>query len=82
MTLETFEAAAVTVDDLDLVDVDGACRELGGNRPLHRATLYKGIKEGKYPAPIHPGPGMSRWLVNELRACKRSWIAERDQRAA
>jgi predicted DNA-binding transcriptional regulator AlpA len=69
--------------DIELVDCDEACRVIGGkNRPINRATLYKGIKGGKYPRPVHPGPGTSRWVLGELVDCVRGFIAKRDGEAA
>jgi predicted DNA-binding transcriptional regulator AlpA len=67
------------MQDLELVDKFEACRILGGNRPLHPATLYQGVKAGRYPAPVHPGPGTSRWIVAELHECLRQMIADRDR---
>jgi predicted DNA-binding transcriptional regulator AlpA len=64
---------------IELVDCDEACRVLGGNRPIHRATLYRGIRQGKYPPPIHTGPATSRWLKGELLDCVRAFIAKRDR---
>jgi predicted DNA-binding transcriptional regulator AlpA len=72
----------IGADPLELVDCDAACRVLGGNRPLNRATLYKGVKDGRYPKPVHPGPATSRWVLSELIECKRSWIERRDGKAA
>jgi predicted DNA-binding transcriptional regulator AlpA len=40
----------------------------GGTRPLNPATLYRGIRVGRYPRPIHPSPGISRWLRSECEA--------------
>src|SRR5271157_1316523 len=37
-------------------------RFFGGSRPIDPSTLYRGIRAGRYPAPIHIGPNASRWL--------------------
>jgi predicted DNA-binding transcriptional regulator AlpA len=46
----------------DLLDRDATCRFFGGTKPLNPATLYRGIRKGRYPKPIKVGPGSSRWL--------------------
>jgi len=53
------------VDEVALLDADGACRLLGGNRPINRASLYRGMARGIYPRPIKIG-SHSRWLKTEL----------------
>lgn len=54
--------------EVQLLDADETCRLLGGSRPLNKSTLYRGIKEGKYPQPIHLGPQTARWLKREIVA--------------
>ena len=49
----------------------------GGDKPLNAATLYRGIKEGKFPPPIKIGPKTSRWLRSECEAKLREIIASR-----
>jgi hypothetical protein len=34
----------------DLLDRAAACRFFGGTRPINPATLYRGIRQGRYPA--------------------------------
>jgi predicted DNA-binding transcriptional regulator AlpA len=81
-TLESCtEPAAANDTAIELVDCDEACRLLGGSRPIHRATFYRGIQQGKYPRPIHMGPATSRWIKDELVDCVRARIAERDRAA-
>jgi len=43
----------------DLLDRVEVCRFFGGSRPLNPATLYRGIRKGRYPAPVKVGPGSS-----------------------
>jgi hypothetical protein len=50
----------------------------GGSKPLHPATVYRGIKEGRIPRPYHPSPGISRWEPDECHAARVRMIAERD----
>lgn len=64
----------------DLLDLKAVCRYFGGTRPIDPATLYRGIKKGRYPAPIHVGPGSSRWLRSEIQATLESMIAGRAAR--
>jgi predicted DNA-binding transcriptional regulator AlpA len=52
----------------ELLDRDAACRFFGGTRPINAATLYRGIRKGRYPAPVKVGPGSSRWLRAECEA--------------
>jgi predicted DNA-binding transcriptional regulator AlpA len=81
-TPESCPEPAVAADTtIELVDCDEACRVLGGNRPINRATLYRGIQQGKYPRPIHMGPATSRWVKGELVDCVRARIAKRDRAA-
>jgi predicted DNA-binding transcriptional regulator AlpA len=54
-----------------LLDRREVCRFFGGTKPLDPATLYRGIRKGRYPAPLKVGPGSSRWLRNECEAALR-----------
>jgi predicted DNA-binding transcriptional regulator AlpA len=60
----------------DLLDRPAVCRFFGGNRPINSATLYRGIRRGRYPKPIKIG-GLSRWLRAECETSLRSMIAGR-----
>ena len=61
----------------DLLDRSATCRLFGGSRPINAATLYRGIRAGRYPAPIKIGPGASRWLRAECEAALQAMIARR-----
>jgi len=39
-----------------------------------RATIYRWIKEGNFPKPVHIGPNMVRWKASDLEV----WLAERE----
>jgi hypothetical protein len=52
----------------DFITVDDACRVIGGSRPISRATYYRGVRQGRYPAPEHPSPGISRVRRSRLLA--------------
>jgi predicted DNA-binding transcriptional regulator AlpA len=62
----------------ELLDVQGACELIGGNRPVSPATLYRGIKSRIYPAPIKISPNVSRWRKSELVEAIDRRIAARD----
>ena len=62
----------------DLVDEKTARAVLGGNRPISKATLWRGTKSGKYPAPIKVGPKSNRWIRAELAAYIEKMAARRD----
>jgi predicted DNA-binding transcriptional regulator AlpA len=55
----------------DLLDRRAVCEMFGGNRPINAATLYRGIRAGRFPRPIRVG-GSSRWLRDECEAVLRS----------
>jgi predicted DNA-binding transcriptional regulator AlpA len=52
----------------DLLDRDATCRFFGSTRPINPATLYRGVRKGRYPKPVKVGPGSSRWLRSECEA--------------
>ena len=56
---------------VELLDRREVCRFFGGTKPLDPATLYRGIRKGRYPAPVKVGPGSSRWLRSECEAALR-----------
>jgi predicted DNA-binding transcriptional regulator AlpA len=35
------------------------------------------VKKGRYPKPIHVGPGSSRWLRAEIEACLKQMVEGR-----
>ncbi len=61
----------------ELLDRLSVLRLFGGNRPINAATLYRGIRAGRYPAPVKIGPGASRWLRSECEAALQSMIERR-----
>ena len=61
----------------DLLDKAGACRFFGGSKPLNPATLYRGIRQGRFPRPVKVGPGTSRWLRAECEAVLAAMVAGR-----
>jgi predicted DNA-binding transcriptional regulator AlpA len=62
---------------MQLLDRGEVCRLFGGSKPIHPATLYRGIKLGRYPKPVKVGPGSSRWLRSECEAALRLMVEGR-----
>ena len=60
-------------------DVYVVGRYFGGSKPLHPATVYREVKDGRIPRPYHPSPGVSRWVPDECRVARETMIAQRDQ---
>jgi predicted DNA-binding transcriptional regulator AlpA len=60
-----------------LLDRAEACRYFGGSKPIDPSTLYRGIRQGRYPRPVKVGPGSSRWLREECEAALRSMVEGR-----
>jgi predicted DNA-binding transcriptional regulator AlpA len=44
-------------DDDELIAVKEGCTLLGG---MHVASYYRGVRAGRFPAPVHPSPNISR----------------------
>jgi predicted DNA-binding transcriptional regulator AlpA len=57
-----------------LLDKSQTCEFFGGINP---ATLYRGIRQGRFPKPVKVGPGTSRWLRQECESTLRAMVAER-----
>jgi predicted DNA-binding transcriptional regulator AlpA len=64
----------------ELLDRDATCSFFGGTRPLNPATLYRGIRKGRYPKPVKVGPGSSRWLRTECEAALQCMVEGRAAR--
>jgi predicted DNA-binding transcriptional regulator AlpA len=60
----------------DLFDKQAACAFFGGARPLHPATLYRGVRQGRYPRPVKVG-SLSRWLRSECEAALARMVEAR-----
>jgi hypothetical protein len=68
---------APDADDSELKAKLFVLKFFGGDKPINSATLYRGIKEGKFPRPVKIGPKTSRWLHGECKAAKQKLIDER-----
>lgn len=62
----------------DLLDVYAACQFIGGSRPINPATLWRGVKAGRFARPIKIGAQAVRWRRSELAADIERMAAERD----
>ena len=49
-------------------------QELDAKFIISRATIYRWVKAGTFPAAIHLGANMVRWRASDIEA----WIAERE----
>jgi predicted DNA-binding transcriptional regulator AlpA len=56
------------MSDEELLDVLGACAFIGGSRPINPATLWRGVKAGRYSKPIKVTPQSVRWRRSDLQA--------------
>lgn len=65
----------------DLLDISAACRLIGGTRPINAATLWRGVKAGRYARPIKISNQAVRWRRSELQADIERMVAERDGEA-
>jgi predicted DNA-binding transcriptional regulator AlpA len=61
----------------ELLDKGEVCRYFGGTRPINPSTLYRGIRQGRFPQPVKVGPGSSRWLRSECEAALREMTEAR-----
>src|SRR5262249_8833277 len=60
---------------MQLLDRASVCRFFGGDeKPIDPSTLYRGIRQGRYPRPVKVGPGASRWLRDECEAALQAMV--------
>jgi hypothetical protein len=55
--------------------ITAACKLIGGDKPIDRATYYRGVKRGIYPAPLRLSPNVSRVDLDKLEAAIRARAA-------
>jgi hypothetical protein len=55
-----------------LGSIEAACKLIGGDKPVHPVTYYRGVKRGIYPAPFRPSPNVSRVDLDKLAAAIRA----------
>jgi predicted DNA-binding transcriptional regulator AlpA len=61
---------------MELLDRRAACAFFGGTKPINVATLYRGIRRGRYPKPVKVG-GSSRWLRSECELALQAMVEGR-----
>jgi predicted DNA-binding transcriptional regulator AlpA len=69
----------VTKDNImqtELLDRSEVCTFFGGTKAIDPATLYRGIRVGRYPRPVKVG-GSSRWLRTECETALRVMVEGR-----
>jgi predicted DNA-binding transcriptional regulator AlpA len=49
------------------LDCDAVRKLIGGTRPVNRSSVYRLVARGLWPKPVHPTPGISRWIASECR---------------
>jgi hypothetical protein len=59
---------------LRLGTIAAACKVIGGDRPVHPSTFYRGVKLGIYSPPFHPTPNTSRVDLDQLEAEVRARV--------
>jgi prophage regulatory protein len=58
----------------DLIDVNELARMFGG---VSKATIWRGVHDGRFPKPIKLGPYICRWSRREAQAHLDKLMAER-----
>jgi predicted DNA-binding transcriptional regulator AlpA len=69
--LESNTHESATTDEL--LDLEAVCRFFGGTKPLHPATIYRGLGV-RYPRPIRVSPNVNRWVRSECEEARRAII--------
>jgi hypothetical protein len=67
--------STTVIEDEGFYDLPFVCRYYGGNKPVHPATIWRGVKAGRIPKPKEPSPNVRRWLGRELRESKEVIIS-------
>ena len=60
------ESDSPRVGKLGLGTVKAACKLVGGDKPLHPSSYYRGVKLGYYEPPQRVGPNISRVNLDNL----------------
>jgi predicted DNA-binding transcriptional regulator AlpA len=58
----------------DLLSRNEVCEYFGH---IHPSTLWRGIKAGRYPAPIHISTQVRRWSRSECEAVLQAMVEAR-----
>jgi predicted DNA-binding transcriptional regulator AlpA len=66
----------------DLITAKEACKIIGGkSAPIHIATLFRGVREGRFPKQYKVGLKTARWSRAECEAVVRKIGASRGKAA-
>jgi hypothetical protein len=76
---EIAASTSLQVDDDDFYDIGFLCRYFGGtSSPLHPATIYRSVADGRISRPVKTSTNANRWLGREIKADRQRLIeAER-----
>jgi hypothetical protein len=50
------------------LDIPAICAVIGGNRPIHPSTYYRGVKAGRYSPPEQRGANVKRVSRKKIEA--------------
>src|SRR5262245_34445033 len=63
------QGAAIQIANAEMMTMSAVCAFFGGDdKPINPSTLYRGIKVGRYPAPVKLSRSISRWRRSECVA--------------
>lgn len=68
-----------TTAAIEFWDRSTVLKFLGGSRPLHVSTLYRGMQSGRYPRPVYVSGNSVRWIRSECEAAAQRMLAARDK---
>ena len=67
-------APTASVGDDEFLSIEAVCRFFGGDKPLHPATIYRGLGT-RYPRPVRVSPNVNRWLRSECERARQVIIS-------
>jgi hypothetical protein len=56
--------------------IKAACEQIGGDKPIHPSTFYRGVKRGIYPPPDKVAPNVSRVDLDKLARAQRALASD------
>jgi predicted DNA-binding transcriptional regulator AlpA len=71
-----------TLAQVEYLDNSAVCELIGGSRPIHPSTLWRGVKSGIYPEPVAVTPNNKRWKKSEVLAALEVRAAQRGKAVA
>jgi predicted DNA-binding transcriptional regulator AlpA len=64
----------MSTEQPQLLNRHEVCIWFGG---IHPSTLWRGIREGRYPAPIRIGPQLRRWSRADCESALQAMVEAR-----